>query len=125
MNARADQPPEDPPSRSPKGGRPRKLGDRREAHLILRVSHEEKATIQAAAQRVGLSASDYVRRRALNAQIPSRPVGADPALISELNAIGNNLNQLTRAVHRGSAFQEYWRDVGHQLRLTLAKVLDR
>jgi len=48
----------------------------------------------------------------------------DPALVVALNRVGNNVNQLTRSVHRGSAFQRYWKEVGGELRTVLHRALE-
>ncbi len=64
------------------------------------------------------------RRRMLGKRLPVKTVShADPALVSELNAIGNNVNQLARSVHRGSAFSDFWEEVGQELQQALRKVL--
>lgn len=111
--------------RNPKGGRPKKAdAPLRDQQLIVRVTVLEKAEIAATAQAAGMSLSDYVRARTLRAGPLPRAVvrEADPALLSELNAIGVNVNQLARAIHRDSAFQKYWHDIGLELRRVLARV---
>lgn len=110
------------PRRNPKGGRPKKAdGSLKDSHVIVRVSLVEKAAIQDAAAAAGVSASEYLRSLALDAPLPAVARSADPALLAELNAIGNNLNQLARSVHRGSAFQAYWKEIGKELEAVLAK----
>ena len=65
-----------------------------------------------------------MRRRVLGRPIPPAPSrSSDPALVSELNRIGVNVNQLARATHRGSDFVRYWNAVGEELRNVLGKVM--
>ena len=67
-----------------------------------------------------------MRRRVLGQ--PVRAVAeapADPALVAAINRIGVNVNQLARSVHRGSAFQDYWHEVGDELRAVLAQAVER
>lgn len=72
----------------------------------------------------GLTRAEYIRRRALGHRITSVATRTDPALIVALNRVGNNVNQLTLSVHRGSAFQKYWREVGDELRTVLHSALE-
>ena len=66
------------------------------------------------------------RRRTLGHAVPPAPSrSSDPALVSELNRIGVNVNQLARATHRGSDFVRYWNVVGEELRTVLGKVVGR
>ena len=75
------------------------------------------------AESAGMSEAAFVRRVLEFATAPpaKRQVAA---LISELNACGNNVNQLARSVHRGSDFTEHWREVSAQVTAALEKVLD-
>ena len=109
--------------RNPKGGRPPKAdGSLRDGSIVLRVTEIEKAAIQDAAKRTGLTASEYLRRLALTEELPFRREAADPALLHELNAVGNNVNQLARSVHLDTDFVQYWREIGAELRAVLRKV---
>ncbi|MEL6120173.1 MAG: hypothetical protein AAFR49_10895 [Pseudomonadota bacterium] len=124
------------------GGRPRVAKAAARSEVVrARVSIAERGRIEAAAAQAGMRTSDYIRLRVLGempASPPARSHGTDPAVISLLNRlvleaarIGNNANQLARATHRGSAFQEFWREIGYEVKATtdqaravLAKVLD-
>ena len=106
------------------GGRPKKAdGNARTELFNFRTTLAERAEIERAARQAGLSPSEYVRSLALgNKPRASRPA-TDPALISELNRlvmeakrIGNNVNQLARATHRDSTFQQWWREIGQEVR---------
>ena len=112
------------------GGRPKKTNaEKRSERFNLRFTEAEIEHLRLQAQAAGIEPHEYARRRVLGerAHLPSQPsvLGrrADPALVSELNRIGVNVNQLTRATHRGSDFAAYWREVGDELRAALAQVL--
>lgn len=78
--------------------------------------------VRACAEDAGLEPVVFVRRMLeFSAATPGKRNQA--ALVSEINAIGVNLNQLTRATHRGSEFVAYWREVGAKLEDTLERVL--
>jgi hypothetical protein len=49
---------------------------------------------------------------------------ADAALVSELNRIGVNVNQLARAQNGGREFRGDWQDVEQDLRRVLVKVAE-
>ncbi|MEM6275370.1 MAG: plasmid mobilization relaxosome protein MobC [Pseudomonadota bacterium] len=92
----------------------------------LRFTLAEIETLRANAAAAGQEPHEYARRRVLGHRVPPAPSrGSDPALLSELNRIGVNVNQLARSVHRGSDFQHYWREVGAALQAVLAKVAAR
>ena len=112
-------------------------------NLKLRMSPLTRSNLRARAQVNGISESEWLRRRIDDAPLPQPPAlsasaGADPQLLFELNQvtaqlrkIGNNVNQLTRAEHRGSDFVHHWREVSavleHELavaRAALAKVVE-
>jgi len=108
------------------GGRPKKTdAEKRDQRFNLRLTAAEIEHLRLQAQAAGLEPHEYARRRVLGerATSPALSRRADPALVSELNRIGVNVNQLTRATHRGSDFAAYWREVGGELRTILAQVL--
>ena len=89
-----------------------------------RVTVAERAYIRAQAKAAGLRPSEYSRRRALGYEVPVKAAAApNAALISELNRIGVNVNQLARSVHRGSAFQSFWEEIGEELVAVLTKLV--
>ena len=120
-------------TRNPKGGRPKKsAGEIRSTAVLLRLTISEKAAISANAERAGLDVSDYLRSLGTGTAAPARPASNDDALpagnaalISEVNRIGVNVNQLTRAVHRGADFTQYWREVGRELEGVLQRLAGR
>lgn len=68
----------------------------------VRLSPEERDRLARLAKEHHVSLSDYIRRLALNRQMPP---AAQPEInretYRELSRIGNNLNQLTRALNSG------------------------
>ena len=81
--------------------------DKREKYLPTpRVTAEEYARLSAKAEETGLSLSAFVRAACEDAVVISRKPVADLPLIKrldqnavELNAIGNNINQMARHAH--------------------------
>ena len=67
--------------------------------LKFRATEEEKDRIMKKVDASDLSISEYLRRCALEKQIVA--VNGLDDVARELRAIGNNLNQITRAVNSG------------------------
>lgn len=84
-------------------GRPMKEPlERRSAKLPpIRVTEAELALVYLQADRAGLSVTELVRQRTLMGRLAPRRGMADAHLLSELNRIGVNLNQIARALNRG------------------------
>ncbi|MCA8890894.1 MAG: plasmid mobilization relaxosome protein MobC [Hyphomonas sp.] len=98
--------------------------EKRTERYNLRLTLAEREWLASQARAAGLSEIDYVRRRILGQPVANRRTVTDPALIAELNAIGHNVNQLARATHTGRQFQQYWREIGDELRRVLALALE-
>lgn len=84
--------------------RPKKApAELRDDQLKLRLTAAEHAAISRTAGAMGLTAAEFVRRRALGYRLP--PISAEQQAMASLAAalipIGNNLNQLTRAANAG------------------------
>jgi hypothetical protein len=76
-------------------------------HLTIRLTLVERLTIDAAAERAGMTPGSYVRQLVLGAA-PPRQVRRPPVekrelakLLGELGKIGSNLNQLAKATNQG------------------------
>jgi hypothetical protein len=84
---------------------PKKPG-RKEKVAHIRFSMEELAAVEAAAQRCGLTVSAFIRSLSLEGA-GTRPffTDADKAILGllaeHMREIGNNLNQLARAINSG------------------------
>lgn len=81
--------------------RPRKnKTESRAASVSFRLTPDELAAVEARAKKAGLTRSDYLRRMAVKGHISvAPPPRLDFQLVAELNRIGVNLNQLTRAAN--------------------------
>lgn len=106
--------------------RPKKQdGEKRTEQLNLRLTLAELEAVRIEADKAGLSVADYVRRRAVGMPVSAAPRRTDAALVSEINRIGVNVNQLTRAVHiddLSPSFTSDWRGALDELRQVLTKV---
>jgi hydroxypyruvate isomerase len=79
----------------------------REKKLSVRVSEEEHETVARLAKAASMSVSNYGRKRLLiepinQITVPAINLDTYQTLVnlkSELNAIGHNLNQVTKAMH--------------------------
>jgi hypothetical protein len=79
----------------------------RTEHLTIRLSPDERAAIDQAADRSGLTAGSYARQALLGAPVP-RQVRRPPIerrelarLLGELGHVGGNLNQIARDMNFG------------------------
>lgn len=74
------------------------------AHLPrARCTPDEREQIEVRALDAGLSLSEYLRRCALNTVMVVRHAAFDKDGILQLSRIGNNLNQIARALNSGQA----------------------
>lgn len=112
--------------RNPRGGRPQLLAtDKRSEKLEIRLTMAEKILFREKAAASGQSVSDWLRNLG-EGHRPRPPVTAlDAAFITELSRIGNNVNQLARATHRGRDTGTYWRDIGQELERLLAQAAEK
>jgi hypothetical protein len=79
----------------------------RSTHITIRLSDDERKTIEDAAEKAGLTTGSHARQVLLGAPAP-RQVRRPPVerkelarLLGELGRVGGNVNQLARAVHNG------------------------
>lgn len=82
--------------------RPKKAEkEQRNAWLGVRLSAAERGQIENEAAKLELTASDYVRRCAIRGtvRVIHDKRKADPQLVLNLLAIGNNLNQIARKLN--------------------------
>jgi uncharacterized protein (DUF1778 family) len=106
-------------------------GERRTVHLGLQLTPSERAALESAAALAGASLSQYVRELCL-ARAGEAPTVAGARrnpeakrLMYELNAIGNNLNQMAKVantVHAAPRLDEL-RNAIAALKATLVHVL--
>lgn len=79
----------------------------RTSHLTIRLTPDERAAIDQAADRAGLTAGSYARQVILGAPVP-RQVRRPPIerqelarLLGVFGNIGSNINQIARAANSG------------------------
>jgi len=97
--------------------------ERRSAVVPLRLTEAEHNYVREQASAAGISVSEYLRRRSLSLPVQPTPSRVDASLISEINRIGNNVNQLARATHTDRDFVKHWRAIGDELTTVLEKVV--
>lgn len=100
--------------------------ERRSKVTVMRTTEPELEHIRAQADAAGLSVSEFVRRRSLGYTVPTAAAasrGIDPRLIEGVNRIGNNVNQLARAVHMDRTFVQYWERIGGELEELLEQLV--
>ena len=98
--------------------------ERRSRRLRVFLNDAEEMKLKADAKAAGLSVPDYVRAVIAGKKLFVRGTSspADPRLLNELNAIGNNLNQAVRDVHAGSRRSHDWEELRDMLESVLVKV---
>lgn len=107
--------------------RPRKTADEKRDQVVnMRVTLAEQEHLRSQAHAAGMSLGEYVRRRSLGHSVTPSPRQTDAALISEVNRIGVNVNQLAKAVHMNRVdpdFTRDWQYVLLEVRQVLAKLV--
>lgn len=95
------------PMRRPRSGS--ETRQRSAAPARMRLSADERAQLEAAAERAGLTLAAYMRHQCLGTAGPRAqrrpPVerAALAQLLGQLGKVGGNLNQVARALNRGDA----------------------
>lgn len=65
--------------------------------INIRLTFDEQLLIESQSKTYGLSVVEYVRKRALNKQLPKHTISPiNRELLIELSRIGNNVNQLAK-----------------------------
>lgn len=77
------------------------MNRKRPKQIVIRVSEEELDKIKLKVQKSNLKQSEYIIKCLLEKDI--YVVEGLGEIIKQVKYIGNNLNQLTRAVHEGKA----------------------
>ena len=118
---------EQPKPPRPRGGRPKKPPTEvRGLSLGVRMTEAEAATIRDKAEKMGMSAGDFLRHCALTRKLPSPPVApVNREAYINLSRLAGNINQLARGVNEGKMvvgqddlLREVW-DECRKLRLAL------
>lgn len=109
------------------GGRPEKAEhERRCRQTNTRWTIAELDHLHQQAAAANLSVGEFVRRRSLHLPVTPPPQRADARLLHELNAIGNNVNQIARNLNSGrpGRHEADWSVVQAELRRLLKRVGD-
>ncbi len=78
--------------------------DKRISVVPIRFTASEHTSLRSAANKLGVSLSQFVRTKACGRRLPRSPAPEiNRRTYEELCRIGNNLNQLLRAVHSRTA----------------------
>ncbi len=80
----------------------KKLDEIKLFQINLRVTLNEQVQLEEIAKTYGLNVVEFVRRRALQKQLPKfTMLGLQRDLLIELSRIGNNINQMSKRVNQG------------------------
>ncbi len=71
----------------------------RNIKLSVRVSEREHAHLKRQAANAGLKVEPFIRKLIMGVEIRPRPPDNILQLIREINAVGNNINQIARKVN--------------------------
>lgn len=96
--------------------------ERRSERFNLRFTIAELAHIEQQARTAGIDPTEYLRRRALGYEVPPAPRRADASLVSELNRVGQNVNQIARNLNSDRSERQEVDVVLAELRGVLEKV---
>jgi hypothetical protein len=81
----------------------KKLEEIKLFQINLRVTLNEQVQLEEIAKTYGLNVVEFVRRRALQKQLPKFTMsGLQRDLIIELSRIGNNINQMSKRANQGN-----------------------
>lgn len=93
--------------------------------LALPLTEEELAQVESMASEAELPFEEYCRQRLLSRRVALRNRPMEASLITELNRIGNNVNQIARQLNRGRDHDpDHLGHIMHQLNTTL-ETMDR
>lgn len=106
--------------------RPRKAPEERRAERLPapRLTSDELAFVEAQALAAGLDMAEYVRRRVLGRKVAAARAVADDRLLLEINRIGVNLNQISRAAHLGKTLEGKLASALDELHSAMIQVAD-
>ena len=91
----------------------------------IRCTDDELATIRARSVQAGMSLSAYIRRVAIEGVTIERTPMADKALVAQLSALGNNINQLARSANIAGRLDRRTKPRLHDALDTLEHLIER
>ena len=76
---------------------------KRRYQVNFRLTEDEAITVEAKAQKVGLSISAYAKKQALHGKIQAIGITREEVreVLAELGRLGNNLNQIAKVANQG------------------------
>jgi len=111
------------PAKQKLGRPPKDPADLRTERVEVFFSLAERLKLAEDAQACGLSPAAYIRKLiAGHRPVAQADHAADPRLLLELNAIGNNVKQTLSAIQSGTQSKADWRQLKHLLEDVLARV---
>ncbi len=96
--------------------------ERRTEQVKIRLTLSEVEHLRALADTAGLSLAAFVRRRAMSLPVQPASSRIDVQLLTELNRIGVNVNQLARATNSRRDFAGDWQAIAEELSRLLNEV---
>ncbi len=104
-------------------GRPAKReSETRAERVAFRVTQDEADRLQIAADRAGVTVSEYCRAAALGARLRARKERDVSSALVELNRVGVNLNQIARALNRGTGLPSDLSEVLDEVRAAVERL---
>jgi hypothetical protein len=114
---------ESPEKGATRMARPTKTeNERRTEQVKIRLTLSEVEHLREQALITGMTVAHLVRRRALSLPVQPTPSRVDAQLLSELNRIGVNVNQLARSANTNRDFGGDWQAIQEELVRLLAAV---
>lgn len=95
--------------------------------IVARVSNKEKIYLQSKAEYCGLSLSELLRKTAINGVVIKRDTSQLMKILTELNRIGNNVNQIAKIIHEQGDYitKENYVDIQDQFSEMKDIIIDR
>lgn len=90
-----------------KGGRPVLPDYKKKNHAVkVMFSPVDYIYVKASADECGLRVAQYVQRAAMNQETTTRLTKDEMDAIRKIGNVGNNLNQITKAMHLGVSVEQ-------------------
>lgn len=87
--------------------------------VLVRLSNKEKSYLQAQAENAGLKMEPFIRKLIMGVEIHPRPPDNIAQLIREINAIGNNINQIA---HKANACDKVTQEDLYKIQQLLGEI---
>ena len=75
--------------------------DERDCAVLVRLTKKEKQALQKKAKASSMKMEPFIRKLIMGVEIKARPPNEYVQLIREVNAIGNNINQIAMKINSG------------------------